>query len=75
MVNEETFKTSPGGFYTEQLTSGPGSLTCDRAGPVTLEDCKSCLGTGGCRCGKTDEEFKKLVAITYRAHLPDQFED
>lgn len=40
--------------------SGPGSLTCDRAGPVTIEDCKTCWGTGGCRYGKTEQEFKEL---------------
>lgn len=36
---------------------GPGSITCDRAGPVTLEDCKTCFGTGGCTYGKTKAEI------------------
>ncbi len=31
---------------------GPGSITCDRAGPVTIEDCRTCFGTGGCTYGK-----------------------
>ena len=42
-------------------SAGPGSMTCDRAGPVTIEDCKSCWGTGGCRYGKTEEEWYLLV--------------
>jgi hypothetical protein len=41
--------------------SGPGTMTCDRAGPVTIEDCKTCWGTGGCRYGKTEEEWDLLV--------------
>jgi len=42
-------------------SSGPGSMFCDRAGPVTIEDCKTCWGTGGCRHGKTEEEWTALV--------------
>ncbi len=41
--------------------AGPGSITCDRAGPVTIEDCKTCWGTGSCRYGKTEEEWDLLV--------------
>ena len=41
--------------------SGPGSLTCDRAGPVTAETCKTCLGTGSCMYGKTAEEIAALL--------------
>jgi len=41
--------------------AGPGSMTCDRAGPVTIEDCKTCWGTGSCRYGKTEEEWNLLV--------------
>lgn len=32
---------------------GPGSITCDRAGAVTLDDCKNCYGTGSCAYGKS----------------------
>lgn len=56
----------PEDFITIELNcfpplTGPGSLTCDRAGAVTAEDCKNCLGTGGCRYGKTDEEFQDMI--------------
>ena len=40
--------------------SGPGALTCDCVGTLTEEDCKTCVGTGSCRYGKTEEEFQKL---------------
>lgn len=40
--------------------AGPGSMTCDRAGPVTIQDCKTCWGTGSCRYGKTEEEYNLL---------------
>ena len=38
---------------------GPGSLTCDRAGPVTIEDCKTCHGTGTCSYGKQAKDKTK----------------
>ena len=44
------------------VTERPGSMFCDRTGPVTIEDCKTCWGTGGCRYGKTEEEWNALVA-------------
>lgn len=37
---------------TDIKIHGPGSLTCDRAGPVSEEDCKTCYGTGTCMYGK-----------------------
>ena len=52
-------------------SAGPGSMTCDRAGPVTLEDCKDCWGTGHCRYGKTEEEWVALeekITKRYIAH-------
>ena len=47
---------------------GPGSVTCDRAGPVTIEDCKTCVGTGGCMYGKTEDEYNLLVE-SHKGHL------
>jgi len=46
--------------WAGQKLSGPGSSTCDRVGILTEEDCKTCVGTGSCRYGKTEEEFQKL---------------
>ena len=38
---------------------GPGSLTCDRVGAVTIEDCKICHGTGTCSYGKQAKDKTK----------------
>ncbi len=48
-------------YLTVIPISGPGSMTCDRAGPVTIEDCKTCWGTGGCTYGKTEQEYQELL--------------
>jgi len=56
----ELFAMLHNGDYCQKKLVGPGSITCDRAGPVTEEGCKHCIGTGGCRHGKTEEEFLAL---------------
>ncbi len=36
-------------------------MTCDRVGPVTEADCKTCWGTGGCKYNKSEDEWNALI--------------
>lgn len=47
-------------YYEKQ---GPGSWMCDRAGPVTIEDCKTCHGTGNCNYGKEKKMKQKFMDL------------
>jgi len=49
----------------EPAWMGPGSLTCDVVGPPW--DCRKCWGTGGCRYGKTEEEWDALCEARHEA--------
>lgn len=41
--------------FSHKQESGPGSLTCDRAGDVNTETCQTCHGTETCTYGKNPE--------------------
>ena len=53
-------KDTPYTLDMETPLFGPMSLTCDRIGPVSEEDCKTCIGTGSCTYGKelTEREIE-----------------
>ena len=52
LENISYFSTFPVKMKDFIILEGPGSITCDRTGAKSIEDCKECWGTGSCTYGK-----------------------
>lgn len=49
------------------LMEGPSSLACDRAGPMTIRECKNCMGTESCWYNKIIEKELEELNVLQRS--------